>query len=1063
MKNLKKLSKKTTNLLLLVCTYMICSIVGTTETNAMHLPVMEWENEGGLFKIPEFDLGMNARDVPNTQNTKRDTDNLQFSVSGNVADGARVPLPGASVVEKGTSNGTQTDFDGNFTIQVSGPNATLVVSYMGYDSQEVAINGQSSIAVSLEESAQALSEVVVTALGIKSDKRALGYATAQVDGDDISGVKATNNFVNSLSGKVAGVQISSTSSQPGSGTRIVIRGGSSITGNNQPLIVVNGVPFDAANSSTSSGLGDIDPNSIESLSVLKGASAAALYGSRAANGVLLITTKSGEFESKPVITFSNSVSFDRIYEIPLQKTWSQGFWDGSDWSYVDGETSFTSTSWGPRIEDVPGAQYYDRWDVFKTAFTNESTISASGGTSKASYFVSYSNLMNDGILDPLKFRRNSINANTSFKFTPKLTVSSSILYTTQKNSRLDEDSSNSAFMNTILAAPNTWNPYPIYDEEGNLRSFRGGSRDPYTWLLDNVGDNNERDRFNGTITIEYEIVPKLKFRSVTGISASSLHEDAHYNKGGYASVQGSYSTSERFDRNIESTETLTYDNDFGDFSVMALVGHNISEERRRQVYFNGTGLVLPGIYNTANVSGYSAAEYKRMFRAYSYFGQAVIGYKNFLYYTVTGRNDWASSLADSFFYPSHSLGFVFSELLPKSDVFNYGKLRASYAKVGAPADPYTRNVVLGSPASDGVLWPFNGQQSYLSTTQIANFGLTNEFKSEVELGAELKFFQNRLGVDFAYYHNWSDNQILGEQFLPSTGYTYGNVNIGGITHKGVELGIYATPIQTEDFEWDVNINFSKDNPMVDNLGNTDEPIGVGSYGTAVVGQPYPVIYGPGFLRDDQGRLVLSDAPGTGYGRPLADNSQNQILGQTVPDWMGSFRTSFRYKNLSFSALLDVSVGGYLYSLNDHYLTYYGMAKHQENRPEDNMITFDGVMGHVENGEVVVTSETPEPTRYDLYWQTVAQNVWEDNIMPRDYIKLREANLSYRIPKDMLSNIGLTALDISLSGRNLWRKFKDGFEGADPEVNTDGITNGNAYLGYSMPATKTYTLTLTAKF
>ncbi|WP_108423716.1 SusC/RagA family TonB-linked outer membrane protein [Flagellimonas amoyensis] len=1048
MKNLIKLSKRITNQLLLVCTCMICFFVGTTETNAMDVSIS---------------MGEDGNDVTKMTGSEKVADRFQFSVTGTVVDETGTPLPGASIVEKGSPNGTQTDFDGNFTLEVSGQNAVLEISYMGYNSQEVALNGRTSISVVLQENAQALQEVVVTALGIKSDKRALGYATAQVDGDDISGVKATNNFVNSLSGKVAGVQISSTSSQPGSGTRIVIRGGSSITGNNQPLIVVNGVPFDAANSSTSSGLGDIDPNSIESLSVLKGASAAALYGSRAANGVLLITTKSGEFESKPVITFSNSVSFDRIYEVPLQKEWAQGFWDGTGWSYVDGETAFTSTSFGPRISDVPGAQYYDRWDVFKTAFTNESTISAMGGTSKASYFVSYSNLMNDGILDPMKFRRNAINANTTFKFTPKLTVSTNLMYSTQKNTRLDENSSNSAFMNTLLAQPNTWNPYPLYDEDGRLRSFRGGSRDPYLWLLDNVGNNNERDRFNGTVSIEYEIVPKLSFRTITGISFSSLHEDAHYNRGGYASVQGSYDTMERFDRNIESTETLTYDNDFGDFSVMALVGHNISENRRREINFEGNGLVLPGIYNTANVSGFNAYEYKRLFRAYSFFGQAMIGYKNWLYYTVTGRNDWASSVADSFFYPSHSVGFIFSELLPKSDVFNYGKLRASYAKVGSPADPYARNIVLDDPSSDGVLWPFSGQRSYLSTDKIPNSGLSNEFKSEVELGAELKFLQNRLGIDFAYYHNWSDNQILSEQFLASTGYTFGDVNIGGITHKGVELAINATPIQTNDFEWDLNINFSKDNPVVDNLGNNDEPVSVGSYGTAVVGQPYPVIFGPGFLRDDQGRLVLSDAPGTGYGRPLADNSQNQILGQTVPDWMGSFRTAFRYKNISLSALLDISKGGYLYSLNDHYLTYYGMAKHQENRPEDNMITFDGVMGHVENGEVVVTSETPEATRYDLYWQTVAQNVWEDNIMPRDYIKLREVNLSYKIPKDMLSNVGLTALDISLSGRNLWRKFKDGFEGADPEVNTDGITNGNAYLGYSMPATKTYTLTLTAKF
>src|SRR5690606_22271042 len=580
---------------------------------------------------------------------------------------------------------------------------------------------------------------------------------------------------------------------------------SSPPGNNQPLVGLNRVPFAASSGSTSSGLGDIDPNSIESLSVLKGASAAALYGSRAANGVLLITTKSGSYESKPQITFTNSTSLDQIYEIPLQKEWSQGNWNGTDWAYVDGETAFTSLNFGPRISDVPGARFYDRWEVFNPGFTNESSLGISGGNEKASYYVAYGNMVNNGILDPLKYRRHTLNANTTYKFTDKLTVSTSIMYSTQQNNRLDENSSNSSFMNTLMGTPNTWDPYPIYAEDGRLRSYRGGSRDPYLWLLDNAGSTNTRDRFAATVTLEYEIAPKLNFRAVTGLSTSSVNHESFYNKGGYASVQGSYDAQERFYRDVESTETLTYDDDFGDFDLSVMVGHNIVENRYRGLYYEGNGLILPGIYNTANVSGYESYQDKSLFRSYSFFAQAMLGYKNFLYYTVTGRNDWASSVGNSFFYPSHSLGFVFSELLPRSQVFNYGKLRASYAKVGAPANPYARNVVLDDPSSDGVLWPFNGRRSYLSTDKIPNLGLTNEFKSEVEFGAELQFFQNRLGIDFSYYHNWSENQILREQFLPSTGYTYGDVNIGGITHKGVELAVYATPVKTADFQWDVNL------------------------------------------------------------------------------------------------------------------------------------------------------------------------------------------------------------------------------------------------------------------
>ncbi|SFB86344.1 TonB-linked outer membrane protein, SusC/RagA family [Zunongwangia mangrovi] len=990
----------------------------------------------------------------------------QNQITGKIIDNNGMPLLGATVAVRGTNNGTQSDMDGNFTLQVANPqDAILVISYVGFSTKEVPINGKNSIEITLEEDSEALSEVVVTALGIKSEKRALGYATAEVDGDNLSNVKATNNFVNALSGKVAGVQISSSSSQPGSGARIVIRGGSSITGNNQPLLVVNGVPFDAANGSSSSGLADIDPNSIESLSVLKGAAASALYGSEAANGVILVTTKSGTFNMKPVITLSSSVSFDDIYEIPLQDQWSQGYWENDDWVYIDGNSSFTSTSFGPRISEVPGAELYDRWDIFETGITNENSLSITGGGDKASYYVSYSNLINNGILSPLEFRRNSINANTSFKFTPKLTVSSNILYTTQKNERLFEDSSNSSFMNTLMSTPNTWNPYPIYAEDGSLRSYRGGSRDPYTWVLDNVGANNERDRFAGTFIIEYEVLDNLKFRSVTGISTTSAHSDSFYNLGGYASVQGSYSSSERFSRDIESTETITYDNDFGDFEVNAMIGHNIQENKWRGNYFNGNGLILPNIYNSANVSGYSAYDDRGMFRSYSFFGQAMIGYKKMLYYTVTGRNDWASSLADSFFYPSHSLGLVFTELFPKNDILNFGKLRASYAKVGSPAGAYARNNPLVSAGGDGVMWPFNGQQSYLSSARIPNPNLTNEFKSEVELGLELRTLKSRLNFDIAYYHNWSENQILSEQFLASTGYTYGSVNIGGITHKGVEVGINATPIQSEFFNWDLSLNWSKDNSNVDRLGTNNEPISVGSYGYAIVDQPYPVIFGLGFLRDDQGRLVLDDTPGLSYGRPLADNRGNQILGQTAPEWISSLRNTFNYKNLSLMFQFDMSRGGNLYSLNDHYLTYYGMAEHQNDRPDNNMTTFDGVMGHYDSatGEVVVTSETPEPTRYDLYYQTVAQSVLEDNIMPKDYIKLREVQLAYNLPNKIVASAGLQDVQIAFSGRNLWRSFHDDFEGPDPEINTDGITNGNGYLSYSLPTTKTYSITLTAKF
>jgi len=990
------------------------------------------------------------------------TTQVQGTVTG-AEDGQ--PIPGVMISVKGTTVGVVTDVDGKYTLNVPVGSNTLVFSFVGMKRTEVEIAGRSVVNVSMASDTQLMDEIVVTALGIKTDKKALGYATSQVDAAEISSVKA-DNFVSALSGKVAGVQISATSALPGSGTRIVIRGGSSITGNNQPLFVVNGVPFDAANSGNSSGFADIDPNSIESLSILKGAAASALYGSSAANGVVLITLKTGTFDSKPKVTVSHTSSFDKIHEIPHQKLWAQGYMGPTGWIYVDGETSKSSTSWGPRISDIPGAQYYDRWTVFNTGYVMENNVSFAGGNSQASYFISYGNLNNQGVLEPLTFKRHSLNANTSFKFTQKLQVSSNIMYSKQAGTRLTEGGS-STFVDLLLATPNTWNPYPVYDENGTIRLFRGGGRNPYLWQLDNSGIKFERDRFVGSVIVEYSILPDLKFRSVTGVSTASSNNESFYNRDGLSNPEGWYDTGEDFKIDFESTEILTYDKHFGAFSLTAMAGHNIVENTWRGTIFEGTGLVIAGLYNTSNVKGYSAEAFRGKYRAWSLFGEVRLGYQNLLYYTITGRNDWVSSIKNDFFYPSHSIGFVFSELLSNKDILSFGKVRASYAKVGAPAEAYVTNNILevASGVAGDVKWPFNGQMSYLETATFPNEDLTNEFKHEIEIGTEMKFFMDRLGLDIAYYHNWSDNQIIWGQLLSSTGYTGGWINIGGITHKGIELMLYGTPIKTRDFSWDIMVNWSKDNSMVDKLGEYDEPIDLGSYGTAIVGQPFPVIYRQGYLRDEQGRIVLDDTPGGALGRPLADNRGNLILGKIAPDWIGSLSNTLKYKNVSLTAQLDIQKGGVLYSQSDHYMTYYGMAKHQEDRPEDGMITFDGVMGHYDavTGKVVVTSETPVPTRYDLFWQTTAQNIVEDNVMPKDYIKLREVGLSYDFPQPIANKLHLEGLSASFAGRNLWRKFKEGFEGADTEANTYGIDNGNAFLAYSFPSIKTYSFGLTVTF
>ncbi len=982
-----------------------------------------------------------------------------------------IAIPGVTVSVKGTTLGTTTDLDGNYSLKVPTETKTLLFSYIGMKTKEVEVSGRTQLNVVMEADVQDIDEIVVTAFGIKSEKKALGYSTSEVKSDELVATR-TDNFATALGGKVAGLNITTTSSQGGSGTRIVLRGGSSITGSNEPLFVVNGVPFDADNQGTSSGLADIDPNSIESLSVLKGAAASALYGSRAANGVILITLKAGAMDTKPKVTFKHTSSFDKVYEIPLQKTWAQGVFDFSaqTWTYIDGDNQYTSSSWGPKISDLDGVDYYDRWQVFKTGYTADNTFSVNGGNDKASYFVSYTNTMNNGVLDPLSYKKNSVNANTIFKFTPKLTVSSNALYASQDIDRFEESNNNYTFMNTFLASPPSWNPYPIYREDGTLRLYRGGGREPYLYMLQNTGNNIKRERFAGSVTVEYEIMDHLNFRSTTGVSTNHYTYENYKNKGGLVNTEGTYDRGTRFGKDLESTEMITYDNRAGDFSFDVMVGHNIVQNYWESMEFNGTGLVVANIYNSSNVSNYTAGSSWGEFRSWSLFGKASIGYKSMLYYSVTGRNDWASSIKNDYFYPSHSFSFVFSELLKDNETIDFGKLRLSYAKVGAPASAYATNVVLQQAASSdwlGYSWPFNGQNSYLPSSTYPNENLQNEFKSEIEAGLEMKFFDNRLGFDLALYKNWSDNQILWQQLLNSTGYEGGYINIGGITHKGIELVLTGTPVKTSNFSWDITFNWSKDVSRVDDLGENDEPIDLGSAGYAIVGQPFPVIYGDGFLRDDAGNLVLSDEGDqtdgrTTYGRPIIDPRGKKILGKIEPDWMGGIRNSFRYKNLTLTTQVDFQKGGLVVNFDEHYLTYYGMSSLQEDRPEDNRIVFEGVMGHYDydTKQVVVSNQNnSEWTYYSSYWQTVCQSTNEDNIQPRDFIKLREVSLTYSMPSSITEKLHVKGLDLTFSGRNLWRKFKDGFTGPDVETNTGGIDNGNAWFNYSFPAMKTYSFTL----
>lgn len=986
-------------------------------------------------------------------------------VTGKVTDAGGLPLIGVNILVKGTTTGTTTGMDGTYKISVPDRNSVLVFRYIGYTEFETAVNDRSEINVVLQESTDYIDEVVVTALGIKAERKALGYATGEVTGDALLTAK-TSNFANSLAGKVAGVQVTQSSGQHGGGTRMIIRGGSSITGNNQPLVIVDGVQYNTSNYLQSTGFSDIDPAAIESVSILKGAAASALYGSNAANGVILITTKAGALNSPLKVNVRHSSSFENVIEVPLQKTWAQGI-------AVDGVYTYNETvrySWGPRISDLPGVEYFDRWEIFKTGYTSETSVDLSGGNERAGYFMSYSNYDNNGVLDPQSFQRNIITGNAKYKFSERLTMSTMFSYTRSEQNRIREGYR--SMFDYFLNMPNSWNPYPVYDEDGKLRAFRGG-RDPYLWTLENELRIINRDRFFSNISIDYQILPSLTFRSVSGINTLNFAWEDQKNRDGIRNPAGWYNSIQRFSRDMESTNMLTYENRFGDFSVTALFGHNIQSQSWSQSDFKGSGLAVPGVYNKANVSSYTADYSTWDYRIWSLFGEARIGYKSMIYYSLSGRNDWTSTLADDYFYPSHNVSFVFSELLGNKAVLSFGKLRASYAKVGAPATPYITNTVMKLPGAEGVSWPFQGQTSYVSSNNYPNPNLVNELKTELEVGTELRFFQNRLGVDLSLYKMWSNNQILWQSLLNSSGYTGGYINIGEIEHKGIELMLQGKPVQTSNFVWDLAVNWSLDRSMVIKLGYDDRPISVGSGywegARAVVGYPYPIQWGRGYLTDDQGRMVLDDRePGTaGYGRPIREPNRRN-LGLVEPDWIASVMNRLQYKGLSLFAQLDIKKGGYLFNEDTDY-HQFGMGPLQEDRPENDMTTFDGVMGHLDSdGNIVISSETPVPTSYSGFF-ALWYDTEIDNIQPAGYVKLREVTLQFELPAAWYSRTFIKGMAVSVSGRNLWRKFGEGYTGSDPEnVATDAdewyhVDNNSAKQSFIFPGTKQYTFGINVTF
>ncbi|MCK4921973.1 MAG: SusC/RagA family TonB-linked outer membrane protein [Bacteroidales bacterium] len=1057
-------------------------------------------------------------------------------ITGNVTgadDGAS--LPGVSVVVKGTTVGTVTDFNGDFVLTAPQNATTLVFSFVGMKTQEVAIGGRTIIDIVLESDAMNLDEVVVTAMGISKNKKSLGYSVQEISAEEVS--RANNpNLLTSLSGKLAGVEVRQSSGMPGAPATVLIRGARSFSGNNQPLYVVDGMPItsnpdydqNVTGAYYSSRTLDLDPNDIETINVLKGQAAAALYGLRASNGVIIITTKSGKKTSggNPTINLTTSYTSDaiaRLYDV--QQTYAQGL-------YGDYYNAF-SYSWGPKISDLPGVPVYGgdalgkpgMWfDPYKGAwvepeafnnpegfFSNGSTIykgvNVSNANDNGSYLVGVSSTNQIGIVPNTGMDRSTAKATATIDLGDKWRAGFSGNYSDVDLQKLPSGNSSNLF--TVYGSPANFDLMGTpYHQEGALGEYRqisyrrGGVGENPRWAVENNKFLETTRRFFGNTFLEYNPVDWINVRYQLGVDTYSTDNEDIYQAGStytgqslptgvdyptpdnqvyaYKAPTGGSIENYGISRsNLNSLLNITFTKDLSDkLNATMIVGNEVDDRTSRSWSMAGTGFTIPGWNNMSNTTTQVADESKSLYRSVGTYGNLGLDYDNMLFFNATGRYDIVSSMPSenrAFFYPSASLGFIFTELgaLKNNTILPYGKIRASYAQVGQAGTYRDQTYTLGGGDSgfldDGLVFPLGGISGFRPSSTIYDPNLMPQNTSNYELGLELKFLNNRMGIDYTYSDQTATDQIFSVPMAGSTGYASFVTNAGEMNSKAHEIVFYITPVKTNGFEWNMNANFTKINNTVITLAEGIESVSLAGYVTpnvrAYSGYTYPTIYGETMARDDDGNVLIDDDPTSwSYGFPMAGGSGK--IGDVSPDFIVGFVNNFTYKSLSLTAQFDWKQGGDIYSGTNRLAGLYGSAGFTEDRTtpftyadtenaNEVGVLSDGSVNTIERGGV---------DDYDAYvdfYASVYGSIDEMVVYETSYIKLRELALTYQLPKKIAQQIRMQGASVSAVARNflLWSTLPN----VDPET-SQGMGNGQAGFEYvSLPQTTSYGVTLNFTF
>ncbi len=1038
--------------------------------------------------------------------------NAQETITGIVKDTDGNTIPYVNILLSGTVTGSTTNENGFYTINVPNLSGAIEFSVLGFETQVVSINNRRTINITLNDSSEVLDEVVLTALGLKRETKELGYVVQSLDAKGVTEVKSVN-FLDNLSGKLAGVTINPGATGVGSSSKITIRGEASFS-NNNPLFIVNGVPINNNSvfnftSEAAAGFQEIDfgngamevnPDDIAEVSVLKGPSAAALYGTRASNGVIIIETKSGKNTKGLGVSYNTSFFVDSAFQLPdFQNEYGQG--NSGEFAFVDGLGGGTNDlitySWGPRLDVGNLIPQYDSpvtladgtivrggdtalyngntitptefksnpdnlKNFYETGTTLINNIAISNGFDKGNYRLSFTDLRSESIIPGVNLDRQTISTRLSFQPIDKLRINSSISYINSSSDNRPSNGYGSENANYSLVA---WGPRSLNIE--NLKNYWQPGLEgiqqysynytffdnPYFILNENTNSFN-RDRVFGNISVSYDITENLTASIRTGMDYSS---ELRQLKRAYSSNRfsnGGYAEHDVFYREVNTDFLLNYANKFNDISVDVSLGGNRLDQKAFTSQSQTTSLAQPGIFRLSNAaSPIEVFEFESNKRINSFYSLAKFGYKDFLFLDVTGRNDWSSALATpfsvdntSFFYPSVSSSFILSEVVDLPKTISFAKLRASWAQVGNDTNPYQTTGAFVAQT------PFNGQPTFSNSNTIANANLQPESTSSFEVGADVRLFGDQLRFDVSYYNALTKDQIISLPIGISSGYTQQVVNGGEVRSKGVEIILGISPVISQNLKWNSTLNFSTNRSTVESLPQDEGRLTL-AYSRIYDSQNQTVflqaeeggrvgdLYGTGYLKNENGDFILTDE-----GRYIPDN-ELQKLGNYNPDFMLGFNNQFNYKNWNLGFLFDWRQGGIIVSRTRALGNVGGQLAETAFRPEAGIVP-EGVVNTGTQENPVYTPNTISVSAESYYRQFYDRNHEENNTYDASFLKLRQVSIGYTFENLNVFNQNAT-LNLSLIGKNLFAITENPH--FDPEqlaVQGQGFISGVEDMSYA---------------